>query len=169
MFIPHRKHTYTYGPPRPVTGKVLRFICRCSYRTGNTPTGLNGLLLGYLYFLYVDVRTAQETPTHTGLHGLLPGKFYVLYVDVRTAQETHLQASAACYWDIFIFIYRCSYRTGNTPTGLHTCYGDIFTFLYVDVRTAQETPTGTRGLYPYSAFTALSYFVCTSARWQHGL
>jgi hypothetical protein len=73
MFVPHRKHTYR--PPRPVTEIFLLSICRlCSYLRGNTSTELHGLLREYLY---VDVRTSQETPID--IHDLLRGYLYFLY------------------------------------------------------------------------------------------
>jgi hypothetical protein len=55
---------------------VLLFVCRRSYLTGNTRIGLH-LLLGELYFLYVD--------------------------DVQTSQETQLWTSTASCGDCFVF------------------------------------------------------------------
>jgi hypothetical protein len=39
----------------------------------------------------------------TILHGLLSGYIYSLYVDVRTSQEIHLLASTACYGVALLF------------------------------------------------------------------
>jgi hypothetical protein len=62
-------------------------------------------------FLYVDkVSTSQETPL--SLHGLLRGELYFLYVDVRTSQETYLWASAACYGDSFTSLL-CYFMVGT--------------------------------------------------------
>jgi hypothetical protein len=65
--------------------------------------GLQSLLQGYLYFLYVnDVRTPQEI--HLWDSADCYGDITILYLDyVRTSQELHLWASKACYRDTFTF------------------------------------------------------------------
>jgi hypothetical protein len=149
MFVPHRKYTYgcpwpvtgialfepqrkhAYSPPRPVTGTPLLLICWCSYITGNTHMGLQGLLQGKTLLFTCWWCSYLTRNTAMGLHGLLQGiallficsrfsfltgntpiglqgllrkELYFLHVDdVRTSQETHLWASTACDSDSFTF------------------------------------------------------------------
>jgi hypothetical protein len=64
MFVPHWKHT----PSRPVARIALLVICRSSYLTGST--SLHGLLRGYLYLLYENVRTSLEAQAFTADAGI---------------------------------------------------------------------------------------------------
>jgi hypothetical protein len=112
--VPHRK--YTYGPPRPVTGTALLFICRCrSDLTGNTSMGLHGLL-GDSFHFYMQM----------------------MFVPYRK----HMCVSMACYGDSFTFLCVINIRTPPKTClwASITCYGDSFIFQYVnDIRTSQET------------------------------
>jgi hypothetical protein len=78
------------GPPRPVRGWFYFSIFRqCSYITGNTPTGLHGLIRGFVYYFYVsDVRKSQETYlwASTACYGV--GYTFMYVYDVRASQET---------------------------------------------------------------------------------
>jgi hypothetical protein len=112
MFVPNRNHTY--GPPRPVTGIALLYICRsCWYFTGITPMDLQGLLRVYLQFLYVDY--------------------------VHTSQKSHFWASTACYWDnfgfymqmIFVLHWKHAYGPPRSVTGTTLLFTLSFCILQV--------------------------------------
>jgi hypothetical protein len=65
--------------------------------------GFHGPLGASFTFLYVDVRTSQETPM--GFHGPLGASFTFLYVDVRTTQETPIWSSMAYYRLVILFAH----------------------------------------------------------------
>jgi hypothetical protein len=54
--------------------------------------------------------------------------FFFLYVNVRTSQETHLWTSTACYGDSGTFLYVYDVHASQETYTSTACYGDGYTF-----------------------------------------
>jgi hypothetical protein len=78
-------------------GKALFFIFKwCSYLTGITHTCLYNFREMCLPYLcsWCSYLTGN---THSGLHSLSWGYLYLLFVDVRTPEERRIRATTTCY------------------------------------------------------------------------